>query len=67
MASAGAFLASIAAGLGWFLPLALAIFVLGAGYSANRLSRYAAADLFEPAHRSAAIGWNVWAATIGSS
>ena len=30
-------------------------FVMGVGYSASRLSRYAAAELYEPARRSAAI------------
>lgn len=62
--AAGAGAASAA--LGTFLPLATAVFVLGAGYAASRLSRYAAAELFAPARRSAAIGWNVWAATIGA-
>lgn len=49
-----------------FPLLALAVFTIGVGYSANRLSRYAAADLYEPAHRARAIGWLVWAGTIGS-
>lgn len=66
----GATLAALAvaygAATGLFPVMAVAIFLLGAGYSASRLSRYAAADLYEPARRSAAIGWNVWAATIGS-
>jgi MFS family permease len=65
-AAVAAVAAAVAAGAGAFLPLAVAIFVLGGGYSANRLSRYAAADLYPPGRRSAAIGWNVWAATIGS-
>jgi MFS family permease len=65
-AAAAAGVAAIGAGLGTFLVLATAIFFVGAGHSANRLSRYAAADLHEPVHRSAAIGWNVWAATIGA-
>jgi MFS family permease len=49
-----------------FPILALGLFCIGAGYASARLSRYAAAALFEPEKRSAAIGWNVWAATIGS-
>ncbi len=49
-----------------FPILALGLFCIGAGYASARLSRYAAAALFEPERRSAAIGWNVWAATIGS-
>jgi MFS family permease len=49
-----------------FPILALGLFCIGAGYASARLSRYAAAALFEPEKRSAAIGWNVWAATVGS-
>ena len=49
-----------------FLLMAAAVFFVGAGYAASRLSRYAAADLYVPAERAAAIGWNVWAATLGS-
>jgi MFS family permease len=49
-----------------FPILALGLFCVGAGYASARLSRYAAAALFEPEKRSAAIGWNVWAATAGS-
>jgi MFS family permease len=65
-AAVAACVAAFGAGTGAFAVLAVAIFLLGAGYSASRLSRYAAADLYEPDKRSAAIGWNVWAATIGS-
>jgi len=65
-ASIAAVGAAIAAAAGLFAVMAVAIFLLGAGYSASRLSRYAAADLYEPHRRSAAIGWNVWAATVGS-
>ena len=49
-----------------FLIMAGGVFFVGAGYAASRLSRYAAADLYAPAERAAAIGWNVWAATLGS-
>jgi len=66
VATLAALLAAAGAGAGMFPLMAVAIFLLGAGYSASRLSRYAAADLYEPEKRSAAIGWNVWAATIGS-
>jgi MFS family permease len=59
-------LAAFAALQASFIFLALAIFGIGAGYAASRLSRYAAADLYEPARRAAAIGWNVWAATSGA-
>jgi MFS family permease len=66
VAATAAGLTALAAGVGAFPVMAVAIFILGAGYSASRLSRYAAADLYEPEKRSSAIGWNVWAATIGS-
>lgn len=63
-------LAALAAGLGIaagaFPIMAAAYFLFGAGYAASRLSRYAAADLYDPSRRSAAIGLNVWAATLGS-
>lgn len=64
--AAAAVFGAASASSGAFLPLAASLFVLGAGYASSRLSRYAAAELFEPARRSAAIGWNVWAATIGA-
>jgi MFS family permease len=69
----GYFVSTIAAGIAAagaaaaaFLIMAGAVFFIGAGYAASRLSRYAAADLYAPAQRAAAIGWNVWAATLGS-
>lgn len=65
-AAAAACVAAIGAMAGAFPLVALAVFFVGAGYSASRLSRYVAAELFDPARRSAAIGWNVWAATVGS-
>jgi len=58
--------AALGAALDIFPIMAGATFVMGTGYAASRLSRYAAAELYEPAKRSAAIGWNVWGATIGS-
>ncbi len=66
VAAVAALVTAVAAGAAVFPVMAVAIFLLGAGYSASRLSRYAAADLYEPERRSSAIGWNVWAATIGS-
>lgn len=65
-AAAAAILAAFAAAFSLFPILALGLFCIGAGYASARLSRYAAAALFEPERRSAAIGWNVWAATLGS-
>lgn len=54
-----AILAAAGAAAGLFPVMVVAIFCFGAGYSASRLSRYAAADLYDPEHRSRAIGWNV--------
>jgi len=65
-AAAAAIVAAFAAAGSSFPILALGLFCVGAGYASARLSRYAAAALFEPEKRSAAIGWNVWAATVGS-
>jgi MFS family permease len=65
-ASVAAIAAAFAASSSSFPILAVALFGIGAGYAASRLSRYAAAELYEPSRRSAAIGWNVWAATAGS-
>ena len=65
-AAAAAIVAAFAAAHASFPILALGLFCIGAGYASARLSRYAAAALFAPEKRSAAIGWNVWAATIGS-
>ena len=65
-AATAAIVAAFAAAGSSFPILALGLFCVGAGYASARLSRYAAAALFEPEKRSAAIGWNVWAATVGS-
>ncbi len=65
-AAAGAGLA-VAAALASSFPLLLAgMFVLGTGHAATHLSRYAAAELEEPARRARAVGLIVWAGTIGS-
>jgi MFS family permease len=48
-------------------PLLLAgMLILGIGHSATQLSRYAAANLYEPHHQARAVGIIVWAGTIGS-
>jgi MFS family permease len=65
-AGGAAVLAGLAAVSSVFPLLAIGLFGIGAGYASARLSRYAAAALFEPTRRSAAIGWNVWAATLGA-
>jgi len=65
-AMAGSTVAALAVGASIFPLLALSLFVLGAGYGASRLSRYAAADFYEPERQARAIGWVVWAGTVGS-
>jgi MFS family permease len=65
-ASGAAIAAAFAAARSVFPFLALGLFCIGVGYASARLSRYAAASFFEPEKRSSAIGWNVWAATLGS-
>ena len=65
-AMVGSMMAALAAGTSTFPLLALSLFVLGAGYGASRLSRYAAADFYEPERQARAIGWVVWAGTVGS-
>jgi MFS family permease len=59
-------LAALAVGSTSFALLIFAMFSLGFGNSASHLTRYAAADLHQPSRRTAAIGWIVWAGTIGS-
>lgn len=46
--------------------LVAAMFVMGFGRSVSLLSRFAAGDLWPAARRASAIGFVVWAATIGS-
>jgi len=65
-AAAAASVAALGAGLELFPLLAVAIFGLGAGYGASRLSRYAASDLYAPEQQARAISWVVWAGTFGS-
>lgn len=65
-AAISAAIAALAVGFSVFPLLLVAIFVLGAGYASSRLSRYAAADLYEPERQARAIGLVVWAGTIGS-
>jgi MFS family permease len=65
-AATAAVFAALAVGLSSFPLLLASVFTIGAGYGANRLSRYAAADLYQPERQARAIGWVVWAGTIGS-
>ncbi len=49
-----------------FVLLVAGMFLLGIGHAANQLSRFAAADMHEPAQRGPVLGWVVWAGTIGA-
>jgi MFS family permease len=66
IAAAGALVAAAAVGLASFALLLVALFVLGFGNSADRLARYAAADVSQPDRRGSAIAFIVWAGTIGA-
>jgi MFS family permease len=66
LAGSAAAVAALAIGSASFALLIIAMFSLGFGNSASHLTRYAAADLHQPGRRTAAIGWIVWAGTIGS-
>jgi len=62
----GALLAA-AGVIGRSFPLFLAgSALIGFGNSANQLSRYAAADLYEPNRRASALSVVVWGATVGA-
>ena len=49
-----------------FALFVVGMFVFGFGIAGERLARYAAADVSEPARRSFAISLVVWAGTIGA-
>lgn len=66
IAGSAAVVGALAVSSASFALLIAAMFALGFGNSASHLTRYAAADLHQPSRRTAAIGWIVWASTIGS-
>ncbi len=66
IAVTGALVAVWATGAGSFLALLVGLFLLGAGNGADRLARYAAADVASPDRQGTAIALVVWAGTIGS-
>jgi len=66
IAGAGALAAAVATDVAVFPLLVLALFVMGFGNAADRLARYAAADVSAAERRSSAIALIVWAGTIGS-
>ncbi|WP_051367552.1 MFS transporter [Hamadaea tsunoensis] len=62
----GALLVVVAAArrdVAWLLA---GMFLFGAGTTGKYQSRYAAADLADPAHRGRQLSWVVWASTIGA-
>lgn len=63
IASVGAGVAVLWSSLSLF---AISMFFVGAGAGANRLARYASADLYAADRRASAISWMVWGGTLGS-
>lgn len=61
----GAVLAVLALRAGSFALLLLGALLFGVGHAANQLTRYVVADLHEVDRRGRALGWIVWAGTIG--
>ncbi len=66
VAAGGAACAFAAAVLSFYPLLVLGILGIGVGNATNLAARYAAADLAPPDGRARAIGFLVWAGTIGS-
>jgi MFS family permease len=62
----GAALGATAVAIRSFPLLLIALYLFGMGSGADRLSRYAAADIAGPARAASAIALIVWAGTIGS-
>lgn len=67
LASVGAAGAVVAAGIGSFPLLLVAMLLFGAGSAAGLLARYGGADLAEPDRRARGIATVVWATTIGAT
>ncbi|WP_439677770.1 MFS transporter [Embleya sp. MST-111070] len=63
VAAGGVILAAV---LGWFPLLIVALLVFGAGTAANLQSRYAATDLADDAGRARALSVVVWSTTVGA-
>ena len=66
LAATGTGIGAAATVLSSFAVLIVGSFALGFGRAAYQLARYAAADMRPSNQRAAAIGWIVWAGTIGS-
>src|SRR5688572_8650758 len=66
IAAVGSLIGAAATFLASFPLLLAAMVAIGSGNRARNLARYAAADPYPEARRSAVIGWVIWAATIGA-
>ena len=62
----GAVVAAAGVIAGSFPLFLLGTVLIGFGNSANQLSRYAAADLYDPGRRASALSLVVWGATVGA-
>ena len=62
----GALIAAAGVIGGSFPPFLIGMVLIGFGNSANQLSRYAAADLYDPGRRASALSLVVWGATVGA-
>lgn len=61
----GAVLAGMSLRLVSFPILLVGAALFGIGHAATQLTRYVVADLHVPEHRGRALGWIVWAGTLG--
>lgn len=61
----GAVLAAVSLQAGSFPLLLVGAGLFGMGHASNQLTRYVVAELHDAAHRGRALGWIVWAGTIG--
>lgn len=66
IAAAGALIILVSAWLGWFVLLLVGLVAFGAAQATNLQTRYAAAELADPARRATIMSVVIWATTIGS-
>lgn len=65
IAVVGAIVGAFAIEVGSFLVLVGAAVLIGIGQASTHLTRYVVADLWTAERRASAIGWIVWAGTVG--
>lgn len=65
IAVVGALIAVLAMRAGAFGLLLVGTLLFGVGHAANQLTRYVVAELHEADRRGRALGWIVWAGTVG--